>query len=98
MKLKRIALSLVMFLSLLTAVAPAADKPVTDDYIVDSVRTRLAADTVVKGGGIDVESKDGVVTLKGKVQETRQKDKAAALAKKVHGVKSVVNNITIEKQ
>jgi len=40
--------------------------------------------------------KDGVVTLAGKVHEQRQKDKAAGLAKKVHGVKSVVNNIKIE--
>jgi hyperosmotically inducible protein len=78
--------------------AMPADKPTTDDYINDSVKQKLAADTVVKGGGLDVEVKDGVVTLSGKVSENRQKDKAGALAKKVHGVKSVVNNIKVEKQ
>ena len=31
------------------------------------------------------------------VQELKQKDKAERLAKKVNGVKSVVNNIKIEK-
>jgi len=96
MKLKRIALSFVLVLNLLT-VAYAADKPVNDDYISDSVRQKLAADSVVKGGAIDVVVKDGNVTLNGKVQEPKQKSKAESLAKRVHGVKSVVNNLTIDK-
>lgn len=77
--------------------AAPADKPTTDDYITDSVRQKLAADTYVKGGGLEVAVKDGVVTLTGKVAEPHQKDKAGALAKKVHGVRSVVNNIKVEK-
>jgi osmotically-inducible protein OsmY len=96
MKIKRIVLSFILFGSLLTT-AFAAGKPVTDDYISDSVRQKLAADQVVKGGAIVVEVKDGAVTLTGKVQEPKQKSKAENLAKKVHGVKSVVNNLTIEK-
>jgi osmotically-inducible protein OsmY len=95
MKLKRIVLSFVLSLHLLATAF--AGKPVTDDYISDSVRQKLAADSLVKGGAIDVEVKDGAVTLKGKVQEPRQKAKAERLAKKVSGVKSVVNNLTIEK-
>ena len=62
-----------------------------------AARQRLAADSLVKGGNIDVDVKAGVVTLKGKVQEQKQKDKAERLTKKVSGVKSVVNQITIEK-
>jgi osmotically-inducible protein OsmY len=96
MKIRRIVLTFVVALNLATA-ALAASKPVTDDYISDSVRQKLAADQVVKGGAIVVEVKDGAVTLSGKVQEPRQKSKAENLAKKVHGVKSVVNNLTIEK-
>jgi hyperosmotically inducible protein len=61
------------------------------------VRQRLAADALVKGGDLDVDVKDGVVTISGKVHEQKQKDKAERLAKKVNGVKSVVNKITIEK-
>lgn len=95
MNIKRLLLSFVMLFALL---APAfAAKPVNDDYISDAVRQKLAADQVVKGAAIDVNVKDGVVTLKGKVQEERQKSKADRLAKKVHGVKSVVNDLTIEK-
>lgn len=94
-KFKRLLAPLVMMFALL---APAfGAPPATDDYISDSVRQKLAADQVVKGGAIDVEVKDGVVTLKGKVQEPKQKAKADKLAKKVRGVKSVVNDITIEK-
>jgi osmotically-inducible protein OsmY len=88
----------VAMVSAIAAVNPVnADKPTTDDYISDSVMQKLAADTVVKGGDLKVDVKDGNVTLTGKVHEARQKDKAEKLAKKVHGVKSVVNKITVEK-
>jgi len=52
----------------------------------------------VKGGAIDVDVKAGVVTLTGHVQEPKQKAKAESLAKKVKGVKSVVNNLQITPQ
>ncbi len=95
MNIKRLLLSFLMLFALL---APSfAEKPVNDDYISDAVRQKLAADQVVKGGAIDVSVKDGVVTLKGKVQEDKQKNKAEKLARKIHGVKSVVNDLTIEK-
>jgi osmotically-inducible protein OsmY len=75
----------------------AASKPHDDDYITDSVRQKLAADQVVKGGDLEVLVKDGVVTLNGKVHEPRQKTRAEHVARKVGGVKSVINNIKIEK-
>ena len=86
-----------LFLALLApqVALVAQDVKATDDYINDAVRQKLAADTVVKGGNIDVDVKAGVVTLSGKVQEMRQRSKAEQIAKKVHGVKSVVNNIKI---
>ena len=95
MNIKRIGLSVVMSLGMVMTAAAA--KPVTDDFLNDTVRQRLAADSLVKGGAIDVEVKGGVVTLKGKVAEAKQKDKAERIAKKVGGVKSVVNEIKIEK-
>jgi osmotically-inducible protein OsmY len=42
-----------------------------------------------------VDVKAGVVTLKGNVQEAKQKSKAESLAKKVKGVKSVINNLQV---
>jgi osmotically-inducible protein OsmY len=94
MKLKRILLPLVLFLTLITT-AIAASKPVTDDFLIDTIRQKLAADQIVKGGAIEVVCKDGAVTLKGTVEEPAQKNKAEKIAKKVNGVKSVTNEIMI---
>jgi len=80
------------------AIVSAADrKPVTDDYISDAVMQRLAADAVVKGGDLKIDVKAGIVTISGSVHSLKQKDKAEHVAKKVNGVKGVVNNIKIEK-
>ncbi|MCS6952565.1 MAG: BON domain-containing protein [Bryobacterales bacterium] len=91
-------LSLVTVFMLLSAFAAAAwaQKPVSDDWIYDEVRRRLAGDRDVKGGGLDVEVRDGVVTLRGKVRTEKQKSKAERIARKVKGVKRVVNELVVE--
>ena len=66
-----------------------------DDQIDFKVRTRLAGDADVKGGALDVSVKDGVVTLKGRVDTEKGKTKATKLAKKVKGVKEVDNELTV---
>ena len=43
-----------------------------------------------------VETNNGTVTLSGKVRSEAGKDMVSKVAKDVHGVKSVVNNMTIE--
>ncbi len=90
----KILVSVFLSLSLYGA-ALAAEKLTTDDAITDYVRRKLASDQVVKGGGIEVDVKQGAVTLRGSVQEQRQKDKAAKIAKKVAGVKSVDNELQV---
>ena len=98
MKTKRLVATFLLMLALVV-VALGADKTApNDNFIYDSVRDKLAGDVVVKGGAIDVDVKDGVVTLKGHVQEQKQKSRAESLAKKVKGVKSVVNNLQITPQ
>ena len=96
MKLKRVLLPVVLFLTLIGSVFAAA-KPVSDDFISDTIRQKLAADPVVKGGAIDVVVKDGSVTLSGKVEEVKQRNKAEKIAKKVEGVKSVANELQLAK-
>jgi hyperosmotically inducible protein len=92
MKLKRLLPLLVLGVALY-----ASDKSVaaTDDVINTKVTVKLAEDIVVKGGGLHVDVKDGVVTLTGKVELANQKSKAEKLTKKVPGVKGVVNNIVV---
>jgi osmotically-inducible protein OsmY len=93
---RRQFVSAIALLFPFVATTLAADKPPpNDNYIYDSVREKLAGDAVVKGGAIDLDVKNGVVTLKGTVHDTKQKQKAESLAKKVKGVKSVVNNLVI---
>lgn len=84
-------------LILLAGVCLAADKPVSDDAIYDNVRIKLASDIDVKGGGLKVDVKQGVVTLTGSVETSNQKDKAGHIAKKVKGVKKVNNLIEVKK-
>jgi osmotically-inducible protein OsmY len=91
MKIKTLV-SLLMIL-VLAAGAWAAQKHFSDDQIYDLVRRKLADDSVVKGAGLEVEVKDGVVTLKGKVEYDEQKSRAEKLTKKVSGVKQVDNQL-----
>ncbi len=66
-----------------------------DDRIIDQVRIRLAGDADVKGGALDVTVKDGAVVIKGRVDTEKGKSKATKLAKKVKGVKSVDNELSV---
>jgi hyperosmotically inducible protein len=85
-----------MLLFALAAIGLAKDsKAPTDDYITDQVRLKLAGDQVVKGGALQVVVKQGVTTLSGVVETQEQQQRAAKLAKKVKGVKQVVNQITL---
>ncbi len=94
----RILPLLVTLASITFYCAPlAAQSKVSDDSIHDSVLRRLANDTTVKGGAIDVEVQQGVVTLIGKIKTEKQRTRAESLAKKVKGVTKVVNKLTVEK-
>ena len=67
----------------------------TDDNISTDVQLKLA--TFPGGSGILVAVKDGMVTLPGSLPTKKQRTQAEKLAKQVHGVKAVVNNITVAK-
>ncbi len=82
-------------LSFQSVLAAGQKAPVSDDRLTDEVRMRLSGDPDVKGGADDVAVKDGVVTIKGRVDTDRGKSKATKLAKKVKGVKSVDNELIV---
>lgn len=81
----------------ITQIALSADQKTgtSDDRISDQVRMRLATDQDVKGGALDVTVKDGVVTIKGRVDTEKGKARATKLAKKVKGVKEVDNELIV---
>ncbi len=86
-------LSLVTLLASAPVLAQNADR---DDVIYDQVRIRLAGDPDVNGGGLEVEVKDGVVTVRGKVRTEKGRAKVERLAKKVKGVKQVINEVRVD--
>jgi len=90
-------LSLLILFALVVPMLVAQGTP-ADDKIYDTVRTKLANDPDVKGAGLDVTVKAGVVTLRGRVQDDRAKEKAAKLTKSVKGVVSVTNELKLFSQ
>jgi osmotically-inducible protein OsmY len=75
-----------------------AARPLSDDAIYDMVKRKLANDPVVKGGALEIEVKQGIVTLRGDVELARQKEKAEKVAKKVSGVKQVINELRVTRR
>ena len=68
-----------------------AKEDVSDAWITTKVKTELMAKKDVPGIGVDVDTKDGVVTLTSTDPLTQaEKDKAIAIAKSVKGVKDVM--------
>ena len=92
---RRTCISLVAAFALAAFGLAAAPKILTDNYISDQVRMKLAGDQVVKGGALGVDVKLGVVTLNGTVDTREQLERAPKLAKKVKGVKQVINKIVL---
>ena len=75
----------------------SAGQQIDDATITASVKTKLAADTDVAAHNIDVDTVEGVVTLTGKVDDWDEKREAESIARGTDGVRSVVNNLTVEK-
>jgi osmotically-inducible protein OsmY len=88
------ALSFLLIFALLVPMLIAQGTP-ADDKIYDLVRQKLANDPDVKGAGLDVIVKAGVVTLRGRVHDDKAKEKAQKLTKSVKGVVSVTNELKI---
>lgn len=68
-----------------------------DAKIATVVKTRLLFESEVSGTSIDVDAKNGVVTLKGDVDSDAEKDLAVAIAKNTDDVKSVVDKLDVAK-
>ena len=69
---------------------------IEDGWIHLKVRAALAAVDDLRDSTINVDVDNNVVTLRGSVANPAQKTKAADVAKKVEGVKSVTNNLQVK--
>ncbi|OGW48029.1 MAG: hypothetical protein A2V62_08585 [Nitrospirae bacterium RBG_19FT_COMBO_58_9] len=91
---------LVVAGAFIAGLAIAADKatektPINDTWLTAKTKIALAADGRVKGRQIDVETTQGVVMLRGKVDSDAAKHAAADIAKLLDGVKSVKNDLEV---
>jgi osmotically-inducible protein OsmY len=69
-----------------------------DAGITMAVKGRLLDDPQVKGLGIDVDTREGVVYLTGSVHSPAEQQRAVELARGTEHVRDVVNNLTIERE
>lgn len=67
----------------------------SDGAITARVKTALMADEQVKGLAIDVDTRDGQVTLKGTLDHEDQVTRALDVARAVEGVREVINRLGV---
>lgn len=75
--------------------AGAGDK-LDDASITSKVNAKLAADKDLSAVKIDVDTKDGVVTLTGPAPSTSARERATEIARNIKGVSSVKNQLTVK--
>lgn len=66
-----------------------------DAKIATVVKTRLLFESEVSGTSIDVDAKNGVVTLEGEVDSDAEKDLAIAIAKNTDDVTKVIDKLEV---
>ncbi|RPH85695.1 MAG: BON domain-containing protein [Candidatus Rokuibacteriota bacterium] len=71
---------------------------IDDAGITASVKSKLVADKAANLTRVDVDTNNGTVYLNGTVESPEQKSRAEQLAWQATGVRSVVNNLQVQKK
>ena len=100
MKMKTIvtALLVMTLMGCQAMTGKTAGQNVDDATITASVKSTLVADKAANLTRIDVDTNSGVVALNGTVESGEQKARAEQLARRVDGVRNVINNLQIQKR
>jgi osmotically-inducible protein OsmY len=77
------------------SMAKDAKTGITDSWVTSKTKIALFADEGVKGRQISVETKNGMVMLRGKVDSEEAKMAAGDVAKRVEHVKGVRNDLQV---
>ena len=77
------------------SVTQDAKTGVSDSWVTSKAKIALFSDDRVKGRQVHVETKDGVVYLRGKVDSSEAKSAATDVAKGIDGVKNVKNELQV---
>jgi hypothetical protein len=67
----------------------------TDAGITTAVKSKLAADDMVKAYQVDVDTQNKVVTLSGEVETSAQKEHAVMIARNTDGVADVIDQLRV---
>ncbi len=77
---------------------PGEAPPRSDEEIKQDIESALFYDDLVSSYSIQVDVSQGVVKLSGAVTDDMERDRAAEDARKVPGVKEVINNIQLSQE
>lgn len=73
----------------------ASKAPVTDSWVTTKIEAQYFADADVKGRDIDVTTTNGAVTLDGRVDSERARQRAVEIAQKTDGVNKVDDSLEV---
>ncbi len=78
--------------------ARSLDRAAADTRITTAIQSKYFLDDQLKGHRIDVETRQGVVTLTGHVTSTRLKEQAERIARDTEAVSNVENRISVSEK
>jgi osmotically-inducible protein OsmY len=93
---KRVVDNLTVASSAAAAPQASASAGMDDAAITTAVRAKLAADGKVPADAIEVDTKAGVVTLKGTVKSEQEKQEVLQVARDTQGVVKVEDLLTVK--
>ena len=86
----------VLIAGAMNAIGKAEEKtPINDAYLTAKAKIALFADARIKGSEINVETAQGTMMIRGKVDSSDAKLAAEGIAKGIDGVKSVKNDLQV---
>jgi BON domain len=94
-ELKRISTALGLLAALSTSALAQGPTPNGNQLTADSVAGTLRASSDLAGNRIEIEARDGVVTLTGELGSPAQKAEALARTQYVAGVRGVVDHLRV---
>jgi len=74
-----------------------SDTPATDAALSEKVRQALVSEHGLNARDLQVNTRNGVVTLSGKVEEKSDQERMLLVAMSIDGVRSVVSNLVVDR-
>jgi osmotically-inducible protein OsmY len=76
--------------------ANEAGDAIADGQLTMKIKSKMTLDDLVQARTIDVDTRDGHVTLTGRVRSESERQRALQLARETKGVKNVVDRLVVE--